>query len=98
MGTVALLLAGCAPQVESVRTSDGRMGHSINCTFNQETISAGNWGVCYKKAGEMCGARGYDVLQKSDDRSYHSSFNMYGGSAGTINQRVMIIACKGAET
>jgi hypothetical protein len=94
---LALLLAGCAPVAQSVYTSDGRQGVSLNCTFDQERLGAGNWGICYAKAGELCGAAGYDVLQKSDDVSTHSSWGMYGGSADTINQRTMVIACKGGK-
>jgi hypothetical protein len=93
----ALALAGCAESVKAIRTADGRLGHTINCTFDAERLGAGNWGICYAKAGELCGAAGYDVIDKSDDRSTHSTWGLYGGSADTINQRVMVVACKGAK-
>lgn len=86
----ALAVAGCAPQVRQVYIADGRLGHTINCTF-------GDWSVCYGKASELCGAAGYDIQEKIDDRSQHSSWGMYGGSTGTTNQRVMVVACKGAK-
>jgi hypothetical protein len=92
-----VLLAGCAPQVQEITTASGAKGHVVNCTFDTELIGAGNWGICYRKAGELCGAAGYDVIEKSDDRSEHSTWGMYGGSSGTINQRTMVIACKGAK-
>jgi hypothetical protein len=94
---LAVLLAGCAPQIQSVYTPDGRQGHSLNCTFDTERLGAGNWGICYQQAGKLCGSAGYDVLQKSDDVSVHSSWSMYGGGAASINQRTMVIACKGAK-
>jgi hypothetical protein len=96
-----LLLAGCAPQQsQAVYTADGRQGHSLNCTYDTEMKSgtfSGNWGLCFQKAGELCGSAGYDVMEKSDDHAQYSSFNMYGGSSGTINQRTMVIACRGAK-
>jgi hypothetical protein len=94
---LAVLLAGCAPQVQEVHTASGAKGFTVNCTFDAEKLGAGNWGICYQKAGELCGAAGYDVIDKSDDRSTHSTWGLYGGSADTINQRVMVVACKGAK-
>jgi len=85
----AAAFAGCAPVVRQMHTADGRIGHSISCPF-------GDWSECFQKAGELCGVAGYDVQEKSDDRSQQSSWGMYGGSSGTINQRVMVVACKRA--
>ena len=87
---MALVLAGCAPQVHQVYTPAGTKGSTISCPF-------GGWSACYQKASELCGPTGYDVFDKSDDRSYHSSFNMYGGSSGTMNLRTMVVACKGQK-
>lgn len=92
-----VLVAGCAPQVQEVYTANGTKGHTINCTFDPEMLNGGNWGLCYRKASELCGSNGYDLIEKSDDRAQYSSFNAYGGSSGTVNQRIMVVACKGAK-
>ena len=51
-------LAGCATSKQTY-TADGRIGHSIDCSGGFAT-----WGSCYEKAGGLCGAKGYDVLEK----------------------------------
>ena len=57
-----LVLNACASSSE-VYTSDGKPGHSISCSGN-----ALDWGDCFEKAGEICGTKGYDVLEKSGDQ------------------------------
>lgn len=39
---------------------DGKTGAAINCDY------AGDITVCYKKAGEICGTRGYKIVDKKD--------------------------------
>ncbi len=79
---------GCATS-KQVYTSDGGTGYSINCSG-----SALNWGMCYEKAGEICGEKGYDVLQKSGDQGAMVSGTQYGLFAGSVINRTMIIKCK----
>ena len=81
-------LSGCATSSQ-VYTADGKRGHSINCSG-----SALNWGMCYEKAGEICGAKGYEVLQKSGDQGTVVSGNQFGLYGGSVMNRSMIIQCK----
>jgi len=67
-------------------TSDGREGYSINCSG-----SALNWGMCYEKAGELCGAKGYEVLEKSGDIGAMVTAGQYGLFGGSVINRSMII-------
>lgn len=61
-----------------------------------------NWGACYQKAGEICGARGYAVFARSDEPTFsaHTSAhaNNPGGaamySAATSSNRMMVVQCK----
>lgn len=85
---IAVLLGGCAT-AKKTYTSDGKEGYSITCSG-----SALNWGMCYEKAGEICGSKGYKVLEKSGDQGtmlYGNQFGLYGGS---VINRNMIIKCK----
>ena len=85
---VAALLAGCASSSQTY-TSDGRVGYSLNCSG-----TARNWGMCEQKAGELCGARGYDILSTTGD---HGLIATAGGGnffASTTISRTMLIACK----
>lgn len=81
-------MAGCAT-VKTTYTADGRQGHSINCSGG-----ALNWGACYEKAGELCGERGYDILQRSGDQQ-GSVAGTQMGLFGSVNQtRSLLVACK----
>jgi hypothetical protein len=85
---LAVLMAGCATSRETY-TADGQKGHSINCSGNALT-----WGMCSEKAGELCGAKGYDVLERSGDQGAVASGSKSGFFAGTVTSRSMIVRCK----
>ena len=85
---ILVLLGGCAT-VKKTYTSDGKEGYSITCSG-----SALNWGMCYEKAGEICGVKGYEVLEKSGDQGAIVSGNQYGFYGGSVINRNMIIKCK----
>lgn len=64
-----LALWGCAV-VTPITTQSGQPGYSINCS------STNDIGQCYRKAGELCGQRGYDVISKHDQsQSFWSGAN-----------------------
>lgn len=68
---------------------DGREAYTINCSG---TLM--NWGMCYEKAGDLCGSRGYDVLsQNGEDGVIYTATqsNAVGGSTG---RRSMLISCR----
>jgi hypothetical protein len=79
------LLAGCAASTKTAYTPDGRVGQSIDCGGRHVT-----WGSCYEKAGELCGAQGYDVMNQAGDSGAWLARG-YGSSTQTRN---MLIACK----
>ena len=85
---ILILLGGCAT-AKKTYTSDGKEGYSITCSG-----SALNWGMCYEKAGEICGVKGYEVLEKSGDQGAIVSGNQYGFYGGSVINRNMIIKCK----
>jgi hypothetical protein len=93
-------LSSCATVRESY-APDGRKAYALNCSG-----TARGWDKCFSAAGEICGAAGYDVLDRNSESqvagSYGSSANLNssGGSAssggfiGKTNERTMLIACK----
>ena len=85
---IAFCLSGCATATKTF-TSDGKLGYSITCSG-----SALNWGMCYEKAGALCGAKGYDVLEKTGDQGAMISGNQFGLYGGSVINRNMIIKCK----
>ena len=84
----SVLISGCAT-AKKTYTSDGKEGYSINCSG-----SALNWGMCYEKAGELCGEKGYEVLEKSGDTGAMVTGGQFGLFGGSVINRSMIIKCK----
>lgn len=79
------LVAGCATASKTY-TSDGKEGYAIDCSG-----SALNWSMCYEKAGELCGAKGYEVLEKSGDKGSMVTAGQHGLFGGSVINRSMII-------
>lgn len=50
--------------------------------------------MCLEKAGDICGTRGYDVLERSGDQGAMVGANQYGMYGSTTRTRNMLIACK----
>jgi hypothetical protein len=85
-------LVACAT-VKETYAPDGRKAYTLNCSG-----LARGWDKCFKAAGDICQAAGYDVLDRiSEDKSSASvggSNGSFGGSAVKTNERSMVIACK----
>jgi len=82
------IVAGCATASKTF-TSDGKEGYVIDCSG-----SALNWGMCYEKAGKLCGTKGYEVLEKSGDTGGMVTAGQYGLFGGSVINRSMVIKCK----
>jgi hypothetical protein len=82
------IAAGCASSSQTY-APDGRVGHSINCSG-----TARNWGMCLEKAGELCGAKGYDVVSRTGDQGLIASGSQGNFFAGTTISRSMLVVCK----
>jgi len=85
---IVACVSGCAT-VSKTYTSDGKKGYVINCSG-----SALNWGMCYEKAGDLCGSKGYEVLEKSGDTGATVTAGQYGLFGGSVINRSMVIKCK----
>ncbi len=100
-GVIALaLMAGCATTNE-VYLADGSKGMNISCPGAIRTYAS-----CLERAGEICGARGYEVVNREGDstpfaigsasmsanRNYASGSAF--GSSGSLVQRNIFVRCK----
>jgi hypothetical protein len=85
---ITVFLTGCA-SVSETYTSDGKQGYSLNCSGTVR-----HWGMCYEKAGELCGAKGYEVLEKTGEQGAMASVDKSSGFATTTHSRNMIVKCK----
>ena len=88
---VALTLAGCADSAKMTYLPSGDTGFAINCSGGDASTS---WGECYKKAGEMCGSYGYDVVSKDVDNGATSGGTVAGIFGANVKNRSMVIRCK----
>ncbi|CNK72782.1 hypothetical protein V1951_21275 [Yersinia sp. 2544 StPb PI] len=83
-----LLLSGCANSSKTF-APDGREAHSIDCSGLART-----WGMCLEKAGDICGAKGYDTLTSTGDHGAVATANQQGAFAGSVMSRNLLISCK----
>lgn len=88
MSFASLAIAGCAT-AKKTYTADGKAGYSINCSG-----TALNWGMCYEKAGDVCGTKGYEVLEKIGDSGTLVAGSQSGLYGGSVINRSIIVKCK----
>jgi hypothetical protein len=94
------ILQGCATSSE-VFLADGSKGYNVNCSG-----AVMNYGNCLEKAGELCGAKGYLVVnQQGDAVPFSTATGGFGANtqaasggfyaqSGTIVTRNLFIKCK----
>ncbi|MEX3932844.1 hypothetical protein AB4Y32_13725 [Paraburkholderia phymatum] len=86
-------LAGCASSGSTTLTylPNGDTGFAINCSGSD---ASQNWGECYKRAGETCGAYGYDVISKDVDNGATAGGSLGGVLGANVKNRSMVVRCK----
>src|SRR4051812_3774484 len=88
LAAIGAVLAGCATS-DDVYLPDGRTGYTINCSG-----SALSWDLCYSKAGEICQAKGYEIVAKDGEQGATVAGTQYGVFGNTTANRSLMIACK----
>ena len=83
-----IVLGGCASAAKTYGP-DGKEAYSLNCSGLART-----WGMCYEKAGDLCGSRGYEVIGQGSDRGAIASANQTGGFAASTISRSLLVKCK----
>ena len=83
--SIVVFMGGCATSSKTF-TSDGKDEYVLNCSG-----STLNWGMCYEKAGKLCGAKGYEALEKSCDIGAIVTAGQFGLFWGAVINRSMII-------
>jgi hypothetical protein len=94
------MIQGCVTSKE-IFLADGTKGHNINCGG-----SGMNYSNCLEKAGEICGIRGYHILNQQGDvvtlpvaiREFNASTRSasvgYLAQSGSIVSRNLFVKCK----
>jgi hypothetical protein len=78
-------LGGCASSTKMTYLPSGDTGFAINCE---------SWAECYKRAGEVCGAYGYDVISKDVDNGATSGGTVGGIFGANVKNRSIVVRCK----
>ncbi len=85
----SFLITSCATS-KQIHTSSGKIGHSIDCSGG-----ALNWGMCYEKAGNLCGKNGYNIINQEGETGAVITGSQYGIYGGSVTYRTLVIECKG---
>lgn len=93
---VAFAVVGCAT-ANKTYGPNGKEAHSISCNG-----AANSMGTCLEKAGEICGAAGYDVLVQNGSATPFGMANGYAnntsagfsGFAGAMVSRNILVQCR----
>lgn len=92
LGLLALgSLAGCSSTTTMTYLPSGDTGFAINCSGSDASSS---WAECYKRAGEVCGNYGYDVVSKDVDNGATSGGTVGGIFGANVKNRSMVVRCK----
>lgn len=85
-------LSACAIATQTY-LPDGSQGYSISCDGAGVGIN-----VCYEKAGELCGAGGYDLIDREGQIVPYGVATASGGQAfisyGSFNTKSIMIHCR----
>ena len=86
---ITLLLTSCAMSKETY-LPDGSVGHSISCDG-----SAVGMNVCFEKAGEICGSKGYKLVNREGQVIYSGVALPDQGFAqfGAFNTKGILVKC-----
>lgn len=87
-----LAIAGCSTSsTNRTYLPSGDVGFTINCSGDS---SESSWAECYKKAGEACGAYGYDVISKDTDGGGSAGGTLGGVLSANVKNRSLVVRCK----
>ncbi|MGH8779308.1 hypothetical protein [Paraburkholderia sp.] len=84
-------VAGCSSTTTLTYLPSGEPGFAINCSGSD---ASSNWGECYRRAGEACGAYGYDVISKDVDNGATAGGSLGGLFGANVKNRSMVVRCK----
>lgn len=85
-------VAGCSTSsTDLVHLPDGQSGFAVNCSGSG---SGSSWAECYQRAGNACGASGYDVVSKDNDDGATAGGGVANIATANVKSRSMVIRCK----
>lgn len=83
-----IIVSGCATSSKTYGP-DGREAFSIDCSG-----LGGTWGACLTKAGDLCGAKGYDLLTSAGDKGLVAVADPNQAFMSSTISRNLLVSCK----
>ncbi len=87
-GIFIFVISGCAT-VKETYSQDGKKAYTLNCSG-----TARGWDKCYSSAGDLCGTKGYNIMQKSSEDLTAIGGNAYSFGGAKTKERTMMVSCK----
>jgi hypothetical protein len=87
----AIILGACASSTE-VEVAQGQRGYSIDCSGDNL-----NWSLCYEEAGQICGPKGFEILDKTGGTGVVIAGIAYGVYRQPEEQRSMLVKCRNPQ-
>ena len=81
-------LGACASSKE-VAIAAGERGYSIDCSGDML-----DWSLCYQEAGQICGRKGFEIVDKTGGTGIVIAGIRYGVYGEPGENRSMIIKCR----
>jgi len=89
---MGFMISGCAMSKKTY-LPDGSEGYSISCDGSAVGIN-----VCFEKAGQICGSRGYDIINREGQVIPFGTGSITNNQAfvtyGAFNTKSIMIRCK----
>lgn len=85
---VPFILVGCTTASKTFGP-DGKEAYELACSGAVQ-----DWGDCQKKAGELCGAKGYNIISVNGEQGAVFTANSQSAFGGSTIYRNMMISCK----
>ena len=83
-----LSLTACATSKE-IDIAEGQRGYSIDCSGDKL-----NWSLCYQEAGQICGEKGFEIIDKHGGTGIVIAGVRYGVYGESGLHRRLIVQCR----
>ena len=86
-----IFLGACASSTE-VEVAQGQRGYSIDCSGDKL-----NWSLCYEEAGQICGPKGFEIVDKTGGTGVVIAGIAYGVYGQPEEKRNMLVKCRNPQ-
>ena len=89
---LAIVLTACATSKE-IDIAEGQRGYSIDCSGDHL-----DWSLCYQKAGDICGEKGFEIVDKTAGTGIVIAGIRYGVYGESGQNRSMTVKCRNLQS